>query len=67
MNVVIEGQEYATEKRPANFRSATGYGDKLPSGRWVFFAGKWRHIWVRQYSNAGTAYIIVNGGEVIVH
>jgi hypothetical protein len=67
INVVIDGKEYIAENRPTNFQRVGSYGNKMPSGRWVFFAGRWRHIWCRCYSNAGTLYIIVKGKEVIVH
>ncbi len=37
--------------------TATGYGARIPSRRMVFFNGKWRRVYVRIFSNAGTAYI----------
>jgi hypothetical protein len=68
LDVMIDGVKYPTEYNPLGGKvGATGYGNKLRSGRMVRFAGKLRNIWVRQYSNAGTAYIIVKGQEVIVH
>ena len=37
--------------------TATGYGSRIPT-RWkVKFNGRWRRVYVRCYSNAGTAYI----------
>lgn len=66
LSVTINGVEHNAVSRPTNFRRVGGYGNKMPSGRWVFFAGRWRHIWCRCYSNVGTLYIVVKGQEVIV-
>ena len=51
-------------KTPVN-RSATGYGPKLPSRFMVHYAGRWRRVYVAQYGNAGTAFI-VHGGKHLV-
>lgn len=37
--------------------TATGYGRRIPSSYMVKWEGKWRRVYVCQYSNAGTAYI----------
>lgn len=47
--------------------TASGYGPKIPSSRQLFVAGRWRRVYVAQYSNAGTAYVIVNGARRLVH
>lgn len=46
----------------------TGYGSKLPTSRMVRIPGdnRWRRVYVTQYSNAGTCWIVVNGKRVIV-
>lgn len=45
----------------------TGYGDKIPTRYRVrVFDQKWRRVYVRQYSNAGTAYVFHKGERVIV-
>ena len=42
---------------PAN-RSRSGYGRKLPTSWEIRLVdGRWRRVYVIQYSNAGTAYI----------
>jgi hypothetical protein len=46
--------------------NATGYGNKLRTTCQVFFAGRWRRVYCRCYSNCGTNYIIVNGKEQYV-
>ena len=35
----------------------TGYGARIPSPRMVFFNGRWWRVYVRIWSNIGTAYI----------
>lgn len=45
--------------------TATGYGAAIPSRLMVKFNGRWRRVYVRQYSNAGTAYIKAPAGQVI--
>lgn len=35
----------------------SGYGKRIPSRYMVKHGGRWRRVYVVQYSNAGTAYI----------
>ena len=37
--------------------TASGYGKRIPTHTMVRYRGKWRRVYVCQYSNAGTAYI----------
>jgi hypothetical protein len=37
--------------------TATGYGRRLTSPYMVRWEGRWRRVYVAQFSNAGTAYI----------
>ena len=37
--------------------TATGYGSRIPTRYMVKFNGRWRRVYCRQYSNAGTLYI----------
>ena len=37
--------------------TTTGYGRRIPTSTMVRVNGKWRRVYVCQYSNAGTAYI----------
>jgi hypothetical protein len=37
--------------------TATGYGARIPTPYMVHWKGRWRRVYVAQYSNAGTAYI----------
>lgn len=50
--------------------TATGYGSRIPTPYMVKFNGKWRRVYCRQYSNAGTLYIgklAPVGENLIVH
>lgn len=57
------GQSVPAERRPLPHHTAgllytsTGYGRRIPSPWVVLFNGRWRRVYVCQYSNAGTAYI----------
>lgn len=37
--------------------TATGYGSRIPTRYMVKFNGRWRRVYCRHYSNAGTLYI----------
>jgi hypothetical protein len=39
-------------------RNASGYGNKIPSEWLVKVGGRWHRVYVIQYSNAGSAYIL---------
>ncbi len=45
--------------------TAMGYGSRIPSRTMVQVNGRWRRVYVRIYSNAGTAYIDAPPGECI--
>ena len=51
---------------PTYGRNVDGYGRKIPTGQWLKVKNRWRRIYVTQYSNAGTAWIIVDGNRLIV-
>lgn len=50
--------------------TASGYGMRIPTRTMVLFNGKWRRVYVCQFSNAGTAYIgkwiIGRGAELTI-
>ncbi len=47
---------------PAYGRSASGFGSKIPTGYTVRFSGRWRRVYVAQYSNnVSSAYIVYQG------
>ena len=46
--------------------SVSGYGPKLPTRHWVRYIGndgrtRWHRVYVAQYGNSGSAYIVVGG------
>lgn len=49
-------------------QTASGYGSKLTSSRCIIIDGEKRprRVYVRCYSNSGTAYVIIKGQEFIV-
>lgn len=48
-------------------RSRSGYGKKLPTSWQLQLKDKrWRRVYVMQWSNSGSAYIIVGGKNVFL-
>lgn len=37
--------------------TASGYGSRIPSPYMVKWNGRWRRVYIAQFSNSGTAYI----------
>lgn len=59
---IADVRSTATPRR----RSRSGYGRKLPT-RWELYVdGRWRRVYVMQWSNAGSVYVIVGGKEVFL-
>jgi hypothetical protein len=46
-------------------RSATGYGAKIPTAYMLKLGKRWHRVYMMQYSNSGTPYV-VKGGEDLV-
>ena len=57
------------QKKGLSFTSS-GYGKRIPTRMMVLFKGKWRRVYVCQFSDAGTAYIgkwiVGRGPEITV-
>ncbi len=53
----------ADHEAPRN-PSRTGYGGKIPTAYWLRYENKWRRVYVMNYGNAGTAYILVKGEQL---
>ena len=47
-------------------QTASGYGRKLVSRRKVYYRGRWRRVYITQWSNAGSAWVVVDGARVPV-
>ena len=46
--------------------SATGYGAKIPTQYRALHNGRFYRVYVHQFSNAGTDYILVNGERQVI-
>ena len=42
-------------------RSVTGYGPKLPTPYMFRIANRWHRVYVANYGNAGSAYVVLHG------
>ena len=51
---------------PTYGQNVDGYGMKIPTPRWLKVKNRWRRVYVTQYSNCGTAWIVVNKQQLIV-
>jgi hypothetical protein len=48
-------------------KTASGYGDKIPTEYMAKPDGVWRRVYCSIFSNIGTLYIMVKGQRVIVN
>ncbi|QIN94563.1 hypothetical protein PP460_gp013 [Streptomyces phage Muntaha] len=51
---------------PTYGRTVSGYGGKIPTRYMVRYLGVWRRVYMMQYGNAGSAYVIVKGRNVFL-
>jgi hypothetical protein len=51
---------------PTYGRTVSGYGAKIPTRYRVRYLGRVRRVYVMQYGNAGSAYIIVRGAKQFI-
>jgi hypothetical protein len=49
------------DQAPTYGRNVDGYGSKIPTRHSVKLGNRWRRVYVMNYGNAGTAYVIVGG------
>lgn len=58
-NLPMQTVEVACKEscRPIKGRTTTGYGSAMPTDYLVFWANRWRRVYVANYGNMGTAYI----------
>ena len=47
-------------------QTVTGYGGKLSTTKMIKVNGRWHRIYVMQYSNSGSAYILVNKEKIFI-
>lgn len=63
----VASEDVRTTQVSPYSRTASGYGSKLPTSKMIRLAdGKWRRVYVCCYSNAGSAYIVLNGRNVLL-
>ena len=70
LEYLIPGEYTVTTTEPPRYgHTASGYGGKIPTPYMLTDTTTRRRtyrVYVMQYSNAGTAYIIRNGKQIIV-
>lgn len=69
MNIEYTKPELVTERRIVNapFRlSISGYGSKLPSNRMIRYDGRMHRVYLINYGNSGSPYIIKNGSRLFL-
>lgn len=49
-----------------HFRSATGYGRKIPLPYMLRIAGRWHRVYTMVYGNSGTTYVLKGGVELLL-
>jgi len=54
-----------TLKTPRN-PSVSGYGRKIPTSGMVNYNGRWHRVYVMNYGNSGSAYIVSKGQELFL-
>lgn len=47
-------------------RTQQFYGPKIPTRTRIHYLSRWRRVYVMQYANSGSAYIIVRGRDVFL-
>jgi len=62
----LVGDVFADAHAPRYGQTVTGYGGKIPTRYRVTYAGRVRRVYVMQYGNAGSAYVIVGGADVFL-
>lgn len=66
--------DYLNESQVADVRrgeaprhySASGYGNKIPTQWEIKIGSRWHRVYVIQWSNAGSAYVIVGGKRLFL-
>jgi len=51
---------------PPKWRTATGYGDKVPTPFRIKYEGHWRRVYMIQWSNVGTPYILCKKNKLLL-
>ena len=64
LNRLIAGRinDAKITEAPLN-RSATGYGPKIPTRYMVRIDARWHRVYMMQYGNSGSAYVVLEGKD----
>jgi hypothetical protein len=64
LNRLIAGRvsDAKITEAPAN-RSVTGYGPKVPTRYMVRIGTRWHRVYMAQYGNSGSAYVVLDGSD----
>ena len=54
-------QEKRITAAPRYGRNVDGYGRKIPTGAMLRVQNRWRRVYLTQFSNVGSRWIILNG------
>ena len=54
---------YRATTTPLSGQTASGYGGKIPTRYMIRYADRWHRVYMMQYGNSGSAYIL-KGGQV---
>lgn len=67
VNYLAAEQIQAAKRTDApRFYSASGYGRKIPTELMVRLGSRWQRVYVCQFSNAGTAYVVTKADPFLV-
>jgi hypothetical protein len=71
-NLSVAGQSCPTrqvflswQKQGLQYTSS-GYGSKIPSSKQIFYANRWRRVYVTCFSNSGSTWVQVGGQKLRV-
>src|SRR4051812_22891489 len=57
-------QAVRTTPAPDYGRTQSGYGSKIPTRRELQIKNRWHRVYTIQYSNAGSAFVVVKGQRI---
>lgn len=51
---------------PRTGQTVSGYGGRIPTRYMIQYAGRWHRVYMMQYGNSGTAYILKGGATLVL-
>lgn len=54
------------EAAPRSGQTVSGYGGKTPTRYMVRYVNRWHRVYMMQFGNSGTPYIIVGGEDLVL-